>query len=121
MNPSFDDCPAVCALALERDGVTVDRPDFCSECEVRRQWEFFRDAVIDDLQQRKLTYDFDSLYADCARVLQEDGRLRGRGYSRSASVLEVRLLSIVRDERARPERVRLWNLERQLETERNKR
>ncbi len=104
-HPRFDDCPEPCA---ERD---TDLPDFCAECEVRLQWDYFTESYAAEVEHRfqgqPLPWSFDSLYRDVLRIMGLDGKRAQRG----ATALETRCLAIVRSEIYRPLRIARWEQE----------
>lgn len=112
LEPGFDDCPAPCKFK-EDEGETVDLPDFCSRCDVRRQLDYFRAGSESDLARRfkgSCVWSFNELYEDVRRLVKIDAALRGRGYPRGCDVLTATGLDILRREQMRPRRIELWQL-----------
>ena len=107
----------------EDEGETIDLPDLCSRCEVRKQFNFFVDATNQDLARRfegeRLAWSFESLYDDALRLMKLDRRLKGRGYPRGCTALEARCLDILRREQNRPRRIELWELKQRAKNPRN--
>ncbi len=86
-------------------------PDFCSECDVRRQLEFFEASARGELERRfpdGCEWGFDALSADVARVQRIDRSVRGKGYPKNCDALTGRLLDILRGEEWRPVRIARW-------------
>jgi hypothetical protein len=111
LEPRFDDCPEPCARSEDDQ----DLPDFCNECEVRAQWNFFRQEFDEQIARRfageKIGWSFDSLYADVNRIRRVDASVRGKGYPRGCDVLTARCLDLWRSEEWRPSRIKLWELD----------
>lgn len=116
LEPGFDDCPAPCKFA-EDEGETVDLPDFCSRCDVRRQLGFFEKETRQELARRfkgeSPAWSFASLHDDALWLSKLDATLRGRGYPRGCDVLTAKSLDVLRREQMRPRRVELWTLKQQ--------
>lgn len=114
LHPRFDDCPEPCAESGEV------KSDLCGGCEVRAQWEEFKESFERQYEEQRGQDDappewsFATLYADVARVMNTKARLK-RGYPKGCSALEAVCLDIVRAEQHRPQRIRAWELERKLE------
>lgn len=114
LEPRFDDCPSPCALSEAEE----DRPDFCKECEVAKQFEFFQESFEAQIERRfngeSLQWSFQSLYADVGRVMKIDRALEGKGYPKGCSALTAKLLDILRVEEFRPKRIEIYELEQKL-------
>ncbi|MET0646972.1 MAG: hypothetical protein ABW208_10155 [Pyrinomonadaceae bacterium] len=110
LHPSFDDCPGPCARTAD-DERPHDLADFCAECDVRRQLDFFERGAKGELRRRfdegELP-DFDELFADVMHVQRLARSARRGRYPRGCSALEARLIDIWRKEERRPERIAAW-------------
>jgi hypothetical protein len=111
LQPDFDDCPEPCAQAYEREE-SVDLPDLCATCEVRKQFEFFQREFEREWQKRfkgqKPAWSFDELFVDVNRVWRIDRELNGQGYPKACDVLTALCLDLWRSEQWRPERIAQW-------------
>lgn len=110
LHPSFDDCPAPCARTADDDRPR-DLPDFCAECDVRRQLDFFeREARAELLRRFEAAEapDFEDLFADVMHVSRLARRARRGHYPRGCSATEAACIDIWRKEERRPERIASW-------------
>ncbi|HLM58174.1 MAG TPA: hypothetical protein VK422_18875 [Pyrinomonadaceae bacterium] len=116
LHPAFDDCPAPCARTID-DERPADLPDFCGECEVRRQLDFFERSARRELGRRfregECEWSFASLWGDVQRVMKLARSARRGQYPRGVTALEARCIDLVRREELRPERVRAWERRQQ--------
>ncbi len=112
LSPAYDDCPEPCALT-ERD-----RRGMCDQCDVAKQWEFFEQSFAEQInlrfEGRRIEWTFDTLYADCLRLMNFDAKLNGKGYPKDCTVTTARALDIWRREQFRPTRIARWELEQKL-------
>ena len=102
LEPRFDDCPAPC-------GETDEYADtLCAVCPVKKQWEYFEREAKEEIARRfggSLPWSFESLYADVLRVFAL------KRLPRDADALTAALFRICAQERDRPQRIRLYELE----------
>lgn len=111
LHPANDDCPSPCRFRYEERQQPTDLPDFCQQCEVRKQIEFYEEAFELEVARRfpeGIRWSFDSLSADVVRVKRIDKQLRGKGYPRGCDLLTAQLLDILRSEDYRPLRIMRW-------------
>lgn len=112
LHPRFDSCPEPCAETGE------ERSDNCDSCEVRMQWEQFKESFDEQFKEQfgeGAGWKFDELYRDVLHAMSNDTERRGRGYPRGCSALLARCIDIVRAEKFRPVRAERWEAERQRE------
>jgi len=87
-------------------------PDLCSTCEVRIQFDYFKESFEQELSRRtggeRLEWSFASLYADLGRVLRINAELGGEGDPQNSDALTVACLNIWRNEQNRPLRIAQW-------------
>lgn len=111
LHPSYDDCPGPCALTID-DERPLDLPDYCAECDVRRQLDFFEEAARDELRRRfrpgECQWSFEGLSADVFEAMRRARGLRRGAYPRGCDALTARLLDVLRREQDRPRRVADW-------------
>jgi len=117
--PDFDDCPAPCKLARDA-GETVDLPDLCGTCEVRKQFHYFKEATKTELALRfkdeACPWSFESLYDDVLYLMKLDRRLKGQGYPEGCDALRARCLDIFRREQHRPQRIEVWEMKQRAKS-----
>jgi len=118
LQPDFDDCPEPCAQKRAEADEIVYMPDFCATCEVRKQFDFFRDGLAAELKQHfagvQLGWSLNSLVSDVTRVRRVDRELRGKGYPKHCDALTAECLDILRAEELRPLRIARWELDQRL-------
>jgi hypothetical protein len=111
LHPSFDDCPGPCARTAD-DERPRDLPDFCAECDVRRQFDFFERSARAELRRRFDEHgglpDFEELFADVMHVQRLARRARRGRHPRGCSALEAACIDTWRKEERRPERIAAW-------------
>lgn len=119
LQPDFDDCPEPC----QKD--QKDLPEWCQGCEVKQQWEFFREGFERAIEKRfegeACGWTFEQLYSDLRKVQKADRDVKGKGYPRGCDVLKARCLDILRSEEYRPRRIQNWELEQKLKNKPNDR
>ncbi len=108
LHPQFDDCPLPCAVEDK------DLPDLCAVCDVRKQWDFFRESFDEQMERRfkgepPADWSFAGLFRDVIRVMNLDGGFPAGGYPDGCDALTARCLDIVRAERVRDDRIAAWN------------
>ena len=120
IHPANDDCPSPCRLRYEERITPTDLPDFCQQCEVRKQIFFFEQAFVAEVELRfpeGLQWSLDDLTRDVQRVRRIDRRQRGRGYPRGCDELTAQLLEIIRSEDYRPVRIMRWEADQKARAE----
>lgn len=120
LNPSFDDCPAPCAIRYEEGEQPTDLPDLCERCDVRAQIGFYEAHAREEIERRfpeGCEWSFQTLEADVTRVQRIDRQVRGKGYPRGCDELTARLLDIMRREEYRPLRIMRWESEQKRRSE----
>lgn|GEM_PF-6986411 len=111
LHPSFDDCPSPCARTVD-DERPKDLPDYCAQCEVRRQLDYFERGARRELERRfsegECPKSFEGLTGDVLRLMALAGKYKRGRLPPGADALMARALDIVRAESRRPERVSAW-------------
>lgn len=119
LHPSFDDCPEPCARTFD-DERPVDLPDYCAECEVRAQLQFFEESARRELRRRfsegECGWSFEELEADVLEAMRLARGLRRGAYPRGCDALTARVIDIIRREERRPKRARAWELQQKAES-----
>lgn len=113
LHPSFDDCPELCSRS-EDGGEPKDLPDFCAECDVSKQLQFFTESAAASLARRfsegECVWTLAELESDVYEAMRLAHSVRRGAYPRGCDTVKARLIDIVRREEHRPERIRIWEL-----------
>ena len=120
LNPGCDDCPQPCWRREERRVEPTDLLDFCDECDVRKQLEFYEESAKFELERRfpeGCEWSFESLSSDVTRVQRVDRSVRGKGYPRGVDQLTLACLDILRREEWRPVRIARWEADQKTPRE----
>lgn len=110
LHPGYDECPRICQLSKEK------RKSYCGDCQVKRNEELFRE---DCTEQFKLVegaekYEFDSVLGDFYNISSLEAAAPANTFSPDWTVLTAHLVSIIRGERNRLDRIRDYNERKKL-------